>query len=436
MSRRFLRAQNVVPGFDNRVIADGVVEIDAGRIRAVGPAAEFGSAIRESSWVDDYGDSTILPGLIDAHAHLTFPADGRTYDEISRCTQEELHSTALRNVQLHAAGGVTTIRDNGAPGSAIFRARRSLPASRSPRLLLAGRPVTETSGHMHWCGGGADGPAAIRAEIRRLVAEGADHIKLVASGGGTVGTSPWAASYPEAHLKAAVDEASTAGLLTTAHCHAREAIANAVRAGVQCIEHATFLAPPKAGDPPPRRSGVATGGWEVEYDPLIVEEMVRHGTFVGFTFAGGYGAVRALEAKQRERDLTVAETEALQVSRGHVRRKIELFQRFLSDGLSDRLVISSDAGPGDNAFGMMWLNLDLAVQGGMGPIAAIEAATSRAADACGIAAETGSLRSGLAADVVVVDGNAVDDVTRAASVRLVLRNGHVLHSKEDDRVVP
>src|SRR5436190_23812247 len=129
---------------------------------------------------------------------------------------------------------VTTLSANRCRDSIMFDVRDAINRGLmvGPRMLIAGRPVTMTGGHFHWCNGVADGEDEIWEQIRRLVQEGADHIKIMASGGGTEGTNPGLPSYTARELRAAVDASHHYGRLTTAHCRATQAIANAVEAGL------------------------------------------------------------------------------------------------------------------------------------------------------------------------------------------------------------
>ena len=130
-----------------------------------------------------------MPGLVDAHAHLTLAADRRTYEQMVLDPDEMMALVSVSNLQRHLACGVTTLRDNGGRNRVTFIVREAIKRGYfiGPRLLLSGRPVTHRYGHFYWCNGVADGVEAIRATVRQLVAEGADHIKIMASGGATAG---------------------------------------------------------------------------------------------------------------------------------------------------------------------------------------------------------------------------------------------------------
>lgn len=420
---RYLRAARAFDGAGN-VITDAVLELRGTVIGSLDSAAAFGSAINASNCLD-YGEATLLPGLIDMHAHVSMPADGRSYNEVCRDPDEIWALTAYQNVARHLEAGVTTIRDNGARNRVTFAVRDFLRSRdvTHPRLLLAGRPVTRSDGHMAWCNGSADRPEDIRRAVRLLAAEGADHIKLVASGGGTPGTLQGEPSYSTAELRVAVEAARELGLRTTAHCHATSAIRNAAEAEVDCIEHVSFILRSDASDPPRNRVGAAWTGLTVDYDPEVVAALQRSDCYLSLTLPGAYGPVLELREEATRRTLTPAETTRLANSEEHVDRKLKVAERLLADGFGARIVLGTDAGAGDTTFGRMNLALVLAVRAGMQPTAAIQAATRVAAEACGIASDTGTLEPGKAADVVVIDGDPLTDIAAMGRVLATFRGG-------------
>jgi imidazolonepropionase-like amidohydrolase len=414
-----LRARRLVDGA-GLVVEDAAIVLDGERIAAVGRAAELDPLLRETP-PEDFGDATILPGLVDAHVHVAFPADGRTYDEMLAESDEYLALVGGENAMRHLAAGVTTMRDLGARNGSTYAVRRYLAtrAAPAPRLLVAGRPVTPTGGHLHWCNGTADGVDGVREAVRRRAAEGADVVKLVASGGGTRGTFPYRVAYTVPELAAAVETAHELGLPTAVHVHARAGIERAVAAGVDCLEHASFLVERRGASL--RQFGASWSGLVAEYDPAVTERIAAAGCFVSATLLGGYGAVRELRARRDE--LGDAERERLAAAEEHVARKRDVFAALVRDGLVGRLVVSTDAGPGDTRFGLLHLALEVAVEAGLTPVQAIEAATRVAAQACGIADAVGTLEAGKEADVLVVAGDAAADVGALGSVAAVYRGG-------------
>ena len=432
--KRYIRAARVVTASAKGVIEDGAVAVEGSRITAVGPAAEVTRGAAPGT-VETYADATLMPGLVDAHAHLTLAADRRTYEQMVLDPDEMMALVSVSNLQRHLACGVTTLRDNGGRNRVTFIVREAIKRGYfiGPRLLLSGRPVTHRYGHFYWCNGVADGIEAIRATVRQLVAEGADHIKIMASGGATAGNIPYYASYGVDELRAAVDTAHGLGRLTTAHCRAKQSMVNALEAGLDCIEHGEFLIPGKVVE---YGEGISSSG-VMEYDPAVAERFAQRGTFISYTFqAGGYDSLVELRAKADHERLTPVETARRDALESYYDMKLEIFRRLLGDRMHPYLVVSSDAGPFDCEFGRMHYGLELAVQAGMSPLQAIEAATSLAARACGVADIVGSLEPGKEADLLVVHGNAVADVRQMAAVAAVYKAGRKVGVLPEHSLLP
>src|SRR5262249_22975760 len=189
-------------------IARPAVLFEGDRIVALGPEdrvhAPAGAAVDSQA----YAGATILPGLVDAHTHLVAPGDGTLGDDIAREDADILLLQAAKNARTLLHSGVTTLRENGAKGKVAFSLREGIRRrlAQGPRMVICGRPITITGGHMGYFGSEADGEVSVRAEVRKLLKEGADYIKIVASGGSTRTSDPNRASYTVAELTAMTDE--------------------------------------------------------------------------------------------------------------------------------------------------------------------------------------------------------------------------------------
>ncbi|MBV9894145.1 MAG: amidohydrolase family protein [Chloroflexi bacterium] len=433
---RCIRAARVITcnGSPGAVLEDGVVVVRGSRIERVARAAEVADQLATLD-VEHFPTGTLLPGMVDAHAHLTLAGDRRTYEQMILDPDEMMALVSVSNLQRHLACGVTTLRDNGGRNRVTFIVREAIRRGYfiGPRLLLSGRPVTHSYGHFYWCNGVADGADQIRAAVRQLVAEGADHIKIMASGGATAGNIPYYPSYTAAELRVAVEAAHALGRPTTAHCRARQSMVNAVEAGLDCIEHGEFLVP---GEVVEYGGGVASSG-TMEYEPGVTEQLLKTGTFVSYTMqAGGYDTLVQLRHKRTQAGLTLVEQAQCDSLEAYYEMKLGIFGHLLRDGMLPRLVISSDAGPFDCAFGRMHYGLELAVEGGMTPLQAIEATTRVAAAACRVDDRVGTLEAGKEADLLVVDGDPLQDITRMAHVSAVYTAGRNIGSLQHDTLLP
>lgn len=338
----------------------------------------------------DVSGLTIIPGLIEAHAHLCFNANANwraTYDADTPGTML-LRMAANGRAMLEA--GITTVRDLGAPTTAAVELREAFAAGMmpGPRLLVAGAPITTTGGHCHFMGGEADGELELRKAVRERVKAGVDWIKVMATGGNmTRGTNTLAAQYTVDELCAVVGEARRLRRRVAAHCHGTEGIRAAVEAGVDTLEHCSF-----------------TGQGSVDYDPALTAMIVERGIVVSPTVSVGW---------RRWPD------DGLRQRRAEVLR--DMFAR------GARFVMSTDCGipgvPHDSLAEGMRVLSELT---GLSPVDTLKLATSTSARELGLG-DRGAIAAGLLADFIVVDGDPTTDLTALDRVRFVVKGGTIVH---------
>jgi imidazolonepropionase-like amidohydrolase len=353
----------------------------------------------------DLGDATLLPGLIDVHTHLTFGfgTKGRKYEEVMRDDSDDLMLVrSIRNAQTHLAVGVTTLRDCGCRNSVTFSTREAFQKGVffGPGVLVAGRPITITGGHFFFCNGEVDGPDEARKITRALIKQGADFIKIMASGGGTAITDRRRYSFSVAELAAIAEEAHREGRLVTAHCHSTQAIRNAVAAGIDCIEHASFI------DPDNRRS----------YDEAVANEMARKGVYVSPCISTNYRTYE--ELKCRESVLSPSEEARMHDQYQTALERIEILRRLWKNGV--KIVAGTDS---IAVFGDYALGLEMMVWAGMTPSDAIVAGTGEAARAIGILDRTGTVEVGKDADLIACANDPLEDIRALGKPTMVMRGG-------------
>ena len=388
----------------------GILVAD-GRITAVGPTAQIKQNARPDIETINLGDVTITPGLIDGHTHLSLAGDGRDYAAMFSENDEMMMLTGAHNLQLHLAAGITTLREHGARNKVGFLLKEGLSRGyiAGPRMQVSGRPITCTGGHFHICNEEADGPGEIRRSVRRLVHEGADYLKIMASGGGTAGTIPGRASFSVEELHAAVHEAHHFHKLTAAHCRAKESMQRAVEAGIDLMEHAEFLDPDH----------------QMRFDPDLADKMAECDIWISPTLQAWtqYERIVELESKQVEDDLTEFEESELQSLRARAETRLEVMRRMLEHCKMERIVPGTDSGVGSLCFGHLDYDLRLLVEVGFTPGEALLSATRISAEALGIERDLGTIEPGKVADLAAFKGDPTEDVLALSEVVAVFQGG-------------
>ena len=385
--------------------------ITGGRITAVGTKEKIRRQVPADTEIIDLGPTCITPGLIDSHTHLSLAGDGRPYTEMFADSDEMMVLTGAMNMRRHLIAGITTIREHGARNRVGFMLKEGLARGYvpGPRMQVSGRPITCSDGHFHMCNEIADGEEQIRRSVRRLVQEGADYIKIMASGGGTEGTVPGNASYTTEELRAAVHEAHHFHRLTAAHCRAKESIVRAVEAGIDLMEHAEFLEPHH----------------RIRFDPKIAEMLAESGIWISPTLQASinYPRILALEAKQNTGTLSREEESELKTLGDKAEMRLDVVRRMLEYKLRDRIVPGTDSGVASLSFGHLDYDLQLLVRLGFSPGEALISATRTSAEAIGLQKEIGTIEPGRIADLAVFDGDPTVDAAAFSRVTAVFQGG-------------
>jgi len=394
-----IRAGRLVDVVAGKVRTNQDILIEGNRIKAV----KANIAVPEGATVLDLRNATVLPGLIDAHTHIT-SQPGNYYERLFRKSPIDVAVTAHVYARRTLMAGFTTCRDVGAVEFVNVALRKAIDAGEvvGPRLQVAGLAIGSTGGHadisgfspyleFHYFSGIADGVDEVRKKVRFNVKNGADVIKMIATAGvlseeGSVG----APQYSLEEMKALVDEAHMWGRRVAAHAHGTEGIKRAVRAGVNSIEHGSLL------------------------DEEGIRLMLEHGTYL---VADIYNDDYILSAYKR---MGFPE-KMLEKERKIGRLQRESFRRAVQAGV--KIAYGTDAGVyphGWNAKQFSYM-----VKWGQTPMQAIQAATINAADLLGWRDRIGSIDPGKLADIIAVDGDPLEDVTVLEKVRFVMKDGVV-----------
>ncbi|NYT96244.1 amidohydrolase family protein [Salinispora sp. H7-4] len=377
--------------FDGYLLHDGPVLllVAGGQITDVDVT---GAAPPHGVPMTDLGDVTLLPGLVDAHTHLAFDPQGRTEHQMVH----DDDATVLGRMREHAAralrAGITTVRDLGDRGYLSLRLRAEYAEDTSgPQVLAAGPPITRSGGHCWYLGGEADDTDQLVAAVHARADRGTDLLKIMATGGMTTsGSNAAAAQYTLDELRAVTRTAHDRGLPVIAHAHATRGITDAVTAGVDSIEHCTFM--------------TADG---LKLDPATVDAIAAAGIFVGCT------VVRPRDSMPEEVLRTIA---PYWENQAYLRRRGVRVVCCTDAGISQHKphdILPSDVGYFASQVGT---NAE-----------ALASVTSLAAQACRLGHRKGRVAVGYDADLLAVAGNPVTDITALVQTRAVFRAGKRVH---------
>ena len=366
-----------------------------------GKIASFGSAPENAIPLDARG-AFIIPGLIDCHVHLSGSGDPQELNAARGTALAQRAWKAETYARATLDSGVTTVRDLGAADRLNVEMARAIESGliQGPRMFAAGLGVTMTGGHGHgFLATEADGPDAVRRAVREQLRAGATAIKLFASGGVmTPGVDPRSPSFTEEEMRAGVDEAHKAFRTVGAHAQATDGIKNAVRAGVDSIEHGVWL------------------------DEEAIDLMLDRGTYLVATLTAPWQIAHCgLEAGIPP----FMVDKGWQVLDSHEAS----FKAALAAGVN--IAMGTDQGtpanrPGENAQEVLRM-----VRLGMSPAAALMASTAWAAELLQVSSEVGRIEPGFAADLVILERDPLADInvlTETSAIRAVIQAGRVVRS--------
>ena len=398
---QILMADRVLVGDGTPPIKSGYVAVHGKQILEVGAQA----ALNSDRFSDDvprvsFAGCTLLPGLCDGHVHLTFSAGPRPFEDLSKDTDATRLLRATANARAALQAGVTTLRDLGSRGHVIYELRDAIGKGivPGPRILSSGAPITCLGGHLHFLGGVTQGRDGIAKMTEELVEQGADVIKVIATGGNmTVTSDPLKAQFTTKEMAGAVEVANANGLKVTVHARGVEGIRAAVRAGVHGVEHARMEVPP--------------GKWA--FDDELGREMADRGIAAAPTFAASFRAFQCQAAGAKV---------GLRANAMPIAVRQENARRLRECGV--KVIAGTDAGASMARFEeAMHVEMECLVGAGWTPQEAVEAATLGSASAIGRGDSVGSLSAGKLADLVVVRGDPTANISDIRQIECVYLDG-------------
>lgn len=388
---------------NGKVLADQMLVVEDGKIVSTGAAGE--TIVPADAVRIELPNATVLPGLIDAHTHLTMdPKFG--YDRLAISVPREALIGA-KNARVTLLAGFTTVRNVHADGYSDVALRDAINAGDvpGPRMLVSGPALGITGGHCdnnmlpfeyHAVGDGvADGIAEVQHKVRQNIKYGADLIKICATGGVlSLGDNPQASQFTLEEMKAIVTDAHRLGRKVAAHAHGAEGIRWAAEAGVDSIEHGSYI------------------------DDAAIAVMKEKGTYLVPTLYLGDWMIDNAGLTHLPPPLLAKAQQVLPAARKNIAHAF-------ASGV--KVAFGTDAAVYPH--GMNAHEFAVMVKLGLTPLQAIQAATVNAADLLGWSGKVGTLDPGAWADMVAVDGDPLKDVTTLERVKFVMKGGEVVKNE-------
>jgi imidazolonepropionase-like amidohydrolase len=387
-----------------KTLADQAVVIEGDKIVSVGPMAQVQRST--SDRLIDLPNATLLPGLTDAHTHLTGDPRNIGYQSLG-ISIPRATLTGARNARLTLEAGFTTVRNVGAEGYSDVALRDAIEAGDipGPRMLVSGPALGITGGHCDedllpfeyhaTAEGVADGVEGVQHKAREVIKYGADLIKICATGGVlSKGDNPQASQYTLEEMKAIVADAHRLGRKVAAHAHGAQGILWASQAGVDSIEHGSYI------------------------DDVAIAEMKRNGTYLVPTLYLGDWFIEHAAENHVPDFLLVKAKAVMPAARKNVAHAF-------ASGV--KVAFGTDAAVYPH--GLNAREFAVMVKLGLTPLQAIQAATVNAADLLGWSDKIGGIEPGKWADIIAVDGDPLQDVTKLEHVKFVMKGGVVVKNE-------
>lgn len=402
--KTIIHAGRLIDGESDRVHEEVSIVVEGNQITAIENGFTQAGA---NDVVIDLRDKTVMPGLIDLHVHLEMESSPDYYINRFTMNPADIAFESAVYAQRTLMAGFTTVRDLGGTGVNIaLRDAINSGKTVGPRVIAVGKSIATTGGHADptndWrhdimgnpgpLEGVVNGVPAARQAVRQRYKDGADHIKITATGGVlSVAKSGQNPQFMTDELEAIIETARDYEMHVAAHAHGKEGMLRAVKAGVLTIEHGTYM------------------------DEEVMQAMVEHGTYYVPTISAGKWVGEKAKEEGYYPDLVTPK--ALEIGP----RITETFSEAYNYGV--KIAFGTDAGVFPH--GINGLEFGYMVEAGMPAMETIVTATSTAATVLGMQDRIGTIRPGMLADIIAVPGNPLNDISVMADVKFVMKDGMV-----------
>ena len=404
-NRKIFKAARVANPLLNGWLTDHAVVVEGEVISDVMPWSALPA--EPDARIYEMGDVSMLPGIVEAHSHVHCSATYDAYDRMMSDTPEMLMMRAVTAVRKALMSGVTTMRDLGTPNEVAFPLKNAVDSGAipGPRLMMAGTPITITSGHCNFFGTEADTVDEVVTAVRTQVKLGAKVIKMMATGGNFTPTSNTRRpQYAVETLQMAVREAERHGVQIVAHTHAAQGVRNCVDAGIHHLIHSRWL------------SADQSKGFE--YDPELATRMADEGRWVDATVGAVLLRNEAADQGLPARPLHWSVVQHPPNDEEAVEILVDMRSRGVrfTNGLDMGMAYADfDKSAATSWAAVEWL--------GYTPWEALSGATAMTAEALGLHREIGSLTPGKIADIATFEGDPAEDIRRLNVARDVIKGG-------------
>ena len=395
-SKPFLiKTDSIITGLKNEKPGKHYILIEKGKIKEIGILSELRKSLSNINSFE-YKNSTALPGLVDGHTHMIAPGTGQRGDDIAKEKDEFLLIRAVKNAKLALESGVTTARENGAKNNIGFILKEAIKnkLTDGPEMIVCGRPLTITAGHLGYLGSETDGINEIKKETRKLIKEGADFLKIAATGGSTITSNPLQPAFSVEELKSISEEAKRFNKLTAAHCASNLGIDFSLQAKIDMIIHCIF--------------NDENGNYKYRED--LVEKILKNETWINPTLQISiYGLENIKENFSNKKNLSEQEKSLLDSTKKQLDSRFETVSKLITSGA--RIMAGSDSPWGSYPPGKFYKEIEALNIAGMSNYESILAGTKYSAESIGLKNKSGTIEEGRNADIVIVRGNPLKNIS-------------------------
>lgn len=401
----YIHAGKLITAETNQMLSEQTIIVDGNKIIAIEGGYKTPAA---GDTLIDLRQHTVLPGLMDMHTHFSSQISATSYGEGQRLNEADYALRGAVFAEKTLMAGFTTVRELGDSHHVSVALRKAIAQGfvNGPRIYAAGKSLATTGGHADPTNGLAyllqgdpgpkegviNGPDEARKAVRQRYKDGADLIKITATGGVlSVAKSGMNPQFTDDELAAIVSTARDYGFKVAVHAHGKEGMQRAIKAGVDSIEHGTFM------------------------DKETMALMKKHGTYYVPTISAGKWVQQKAEIDGFFPDLVRPKAASIG----------PLIQQTFSEAYKAGVKIAFGTDAGVGAHGDNWLEFVYMTEAGMPAMAAIQSATIEGARLLGMEQELGSIKAGKLADIIAVPGNPLNDIKTLGQVSFVMKDGQI-----------